>query len=415
MTPGRAFDDEIKRARSYFDAWRRALARAYRPYRYFSLIASLLFDFAFFWLIILSPAGRALEAAPPSHFLPAWRAAIWAASTFILRSALATPLSYLTGYLWPKKFGLVVHSPVQYFKDLLVSVAVSLPVAAGGAALLEWLILARPGSWWLYASVLAGAFTIIVTALAPVLLMPLFNRFVPMQDGGLKRALLEMADRAGIRVTDVYVMDMSRRTTTANAMLTGLGPTRRMIVGDTLLADFPEDEVQVVMAHELAHHYHKHITWGLALSALALPPIFYLALQIMGIASRLAGPGPGTMRYLGVFVAVLYLASLLSSPVSSRLSRFFEWQSDDFALRMTGLGGAMARMMARLTDGSLGDIDPPALVKFFFYTHPPALERIVHALRFMASGASPPGAGAVAHQAPGPRPTSESSRPRGIC
>jgi len=416
MTLGRPFDNEIKRARSYFDPSRRALARAYRPYRYFSLIASLLFDFAFFWLLILSPAGRAFEAAPPSHFLPVWRAAIWAASTFLLRSALAAPLSYLTGYLWPKKFGLVVHSPAQHFKDLLVSMAVSLPVTAGGAALLEWLILTRPGSWWLYASVLAGVFTVIVTALAPVLLMPLFNKFVPMRDGGLKRALLDMADHAGIRVTDVYVMDMSRRTTTANAMLTGLGPTRRMIVGDTLLADFPEDEVQVVMAHELAHHYHKHITWGLALSALALPPIFYLGFHMTGIASRLTGSGPGAMRYLGVFAAALYLVSLLSSPVSSRLSRLFEWQSDDFALRMTGLGNGMARMMARLTDGSLGDIDPPAMVKFFFYTHPPALERIVHALRFKAGGASPPGAGATAHDAPGPsgsRPTSEPSRPGG--
>jgi STE24 endopeptidase len=386
-------EDELEKARSYFDASRRRLARAYRRYRYTSLAASLLFDFAFFWLLIASPAGRALEAAPPSHFLPAWRAAIWAASAFLLRSALSAPLSYLTGYLWPRKFGLVVSSPVQHFRDMLVSAAIALPVVAGGAAALEWLILARPGSWWLYASLLAAVFTVAVTTLAPVILMPLFNKFVPMQAGALKDALLDMARRAGVRVTGVYVMDMSRRTTTANAMLAGLGPTRRMIVGDTLLTGFPEDEVQVVMAHELAHHYHKHITWGLALSALALPPIFYLSFQATGVVSALAGSGQGAMRHLGVFAAVLYVISLLTSPATSRLSRFFEWQSDDFALRITGMGDAMARMMARLTDGSLGDTDPPAIVKLFFYTHPPALKRIAHALRFQTGHVPPPDAG----------------------
>ena len=366
------------------------MARAYRPYRYTSLSASLLFDFAFFWLLVLSPLGRALEAVPPSHFLPAMRAATWAASVLVFRSVLAAPLSYVTGYLWPKKFGLVVHSPAQHVKDYLLSTAISLPVAAGGAAVLEWLILARPDSWWLYASLLAGAFTVAVTMLAPVLLMPLFNKFVPMRDGALKQALLDMANRAGVKVTGVYIMDMSRRTTTANAMLTGLGPTRRMIVGDTLLAGFPEDEVRVVMAHELAHHYHRHITKSLALSALVLPPIFFLAFQLVARASAWAGSGPGAMRHLGVFVAVLYLLSLLSSPVSNRLSRFFEWQSDEFALRVTGLADAAARMIARLTDGSLSDIDPPAIVKFFFYTHPPALERIAHASRFKTTGAGMP-------------------------
>lgn len=401
MTPGRAPDEHIRKARTYFDASRRALARAYRPHRYLSLITSLLFDFTFLWLLVFSRAGRVLEGIPLSYLLPIPCAAAWAALALILRSVLAAPLSYVTGYLWPKKFGLVVHSPAQHFKDHLLSLATALPVVAGGAAVLEWLIVASLDLWWLYASLLAAAATVLITMLLPVLLMPLFNKFVPMQDGSLKRALLDMARRTGVTVTGVYVMDMSRRTTTANAMLTGLGPTRRMIVGDTLLTGFPEDEVQVVMAHELAHHYYRHITKGLALSALVLPPIFFLAFQL--VPSAWAAAAPGSMRYLGAFVAVLYLINLLSSPVSNRLSRFFEWQSDEFALRITGLADAAAKMFARLADGALSDIDPPAIVQFFFYTHPPALERVAHALRFKVTGGACAG------------PTRKSARPQETC
>ncbi len=405
MTPGMALDEHIRKVRAYFDGSRRALAKAYRPYRYSSLITSLLFDFTFLWLIVFSRAGRVLEGIPLSYLLPIPCAAVWAALVLTLRSVLSAPLSYVTGYLWPKKFGLVVHSRAQHFKDDLLSLAVALPVVAGGAAVLEWLIVMGLDLWWLYASLLASAASVVITMLLPVLLMPLFNKFVPMQDGSLKQALLDMARQAGVSVAGIYVMDMSRRTTTANAMLTGLGPTRRMIVGDTLLTGFPEDEVQVVMAHELAHHYYRHITKGLALSALVLPPIFFLAFQLVAVPSALAAAAPGSMRYLGAFAAVLYLINLLSSPVSNRLSRFFEWQSDEFALKITGMADASARMFARLADGALSDIDPPAIVQFFFYSHPPALERVAHALRFKDAGpvVTAPGA------------TRKCARPRETC
>ena len=382
MGNSRSTGDYLKDAMKYFDPSRRALARAYRPYRYAALASSLLFDLVFVSLFMFTSAGPRLLALTPVWLGATPRAVVWASIVVLLYGVLGLPLSFVAGYVWPRRFGLVHHSERQWLKDRLLSLALAIMVGALGALVFEWLLINLPALWWLYGAGASFLLSALATLIAPVLLMPLFNKFTRMPQGKFRDELLDMARRSGTPVTDVFIMDMSRRTTTANAMLAGLGKTRRMIVGDTLLSSFPPDEVKVVMAHELAHHHYRHIPKSLGLAALCLPPIFWITQRVSHLFGAHAGIDPPDPAFLGIIAGTVWALNLLGSPAMNRISRYFEWQSDEFSLRVTGLDTQYATMIARLYDGSLGDTDPPWVVRFFLYSHPPATERIAHALEF---------------------------------
>lgn len=367
------------KALRYFDPERRACARTYRPLRHFAFASSLLFDALFLGLLAFGPLGRYLEAAVSSLPAPLNKAA-WASAAAALRFVLLLPLAYITSYRWPRRFGLVHHKPLDWLKDRLVDLALSV-LLVSPAALLFHLLLARAGHlWWLIAALLSFAFTAFVTLVAPVWLMPLYNKFWPLVHGELAKSIEQMARRAGTRVTGVFVMDMSRRTSAANAMLAGIGRTRRMILADTLLRDFSEDEIKVVIAHELGHHYHNHIQKALLASGVSLPPILWVVDKSSRIAAARQAVDVMQPVFLGVVMFSAWVMNLLTTPFQSALSRWFERQSDEFATSLTALYEPFCSMMARLLDKSLGDIEPPLLLRLMFYTHPPAVERIMAAL-----------------------------------
>ena len=257
-------------------------------------------------------------------------------------------------------------------KGLVLETAVAAPSGAVATAGMR-----RYGrAWWIPAAAAAVAFGVLATTVAPLLVDPLFNSFEPLAEGPLRRQVLALADRAGVHVGEVYAVDASRRTTAANAYVTGLGPTKRVVLFDTLLRDFPAPDVRLVVDHELAHVRFRDVPRGLALMALVAPPG---ALAVARLGERLAaGAPPGPAALPGLALAGALLAPAVAA-IATQLSRAVEVRADRFALELTGDAAALIAFERRVTVTNVIDPQPPALERLLA-THPSTMERIGLAL-----------------------------------
>jgi STE24 endopeptidase len=210
---------------------------------------------------------------------------------------------------------------------------------------------------------------------------PVFNRFTPLQEGQTRGDVLALAREAGVKVGQVYEVDASRRTTAANAYVTGLGPTKRVVLYDTLLRDFTPSEVRLVVAHELGHQHFRDVPRGLLFLALTAP---FGMLAVARVGERLAPRGGATI------VPATALAAALLTPVigaaGNQLSRGIEVRADRFAMELTGDPAALVGFHRRIAVQNVADPDPPRWVRVLFGTHPTTLERIGHALAVERSG-----------------------------
>jgi len=328
-------------------------------------------------------AGRFLGRLPSAH---------WGVELLLFAAALALPwimltfpLGYYTGYILPHRFDLSTQTLRGWLSDRLkggaLSATLAVPLLLGLYALLR----ALPGSWWLPAACAYSLVSVVLTALAPVLLMPLFYRFIPLEDShrDLAQRLQALAGRCGVQVRGVYSIDMSRRTVAANAALVGLGRTRRIVLGDTLLENFTPQEIETVLAHELGHHVHHDIPLGILIESGLNFGLFFLAAKALAWAGgRMALASTAAPAGLPLLVLLFALFGLLLMPLTNGYSRWRECLADRFALRLTGLPQAFAAAMTRLANQNLADADPPRWVLLLFASHPPLRERIAAAERF---------------------------------
>jgi STE24 endopeptidase len=227
--------------------------------------------------------------------------------------------------------------------------------------------------------------TVILANLGPVLLMPIFYKFTPLgeEHAELAQRLLRLAEQAHTHVSGVFQFDMSRRTKAANAALTGLGNTRRIILGDTLLEEFTPDEIETVLAHELGHHVHKDIPVGILLNALTTLAGFYLAgVGLRWGASAFGANGPSDIAAFPVFLVMMGLYGLVTMPLGNAFSRWRERRADEYALQSTHKPEAFASAMARLANQNLADANPEPWVEFLLHSHPALSKRIAMAKRF---------------------------------
>ena len=250
-------------------------------------------------------------------------------------------------------------------KSLVIQGVEGAVFGAGATALVR-----RLGSrWWIAGSGAAVATSAAFTYAGPVLLAPLFNRFTDLPPGPAREDILELAGRAGLKVGRVLSVDASRRTTAANAYVTGLGPTKRVVLYDTLIRDFTRAETRLVVAHELAHVRHRDVRNGLLYLALVAPPATFAI-------SRLAGPDPS----LPALTAASVLVTAPIGVVANSLSRAIERRADTYALEATGDTQAFVEFQRRITLKNLGDPDPPRWLSLLAGTHPTTVERIGLAL-----------------------------------
>ena len=308
------------------------------------------------------------------------RTAVLVGSAVVLALWLAVLPFGAVSHRRRRAFGLSEQGWGGWLRDQAVSFGVRAALVALGVAGAVWLAGRLGGRWWLAGVPALGAIAVVVILAQPLVLDPLFNRFEPLPDRALAVEVAELAARLGVDVDDVLVADASRRTTTANAYVAGIGPTKRVVLYDTLLdGRFTDGEILSVAAHELAHVERSHLWKGLAWFALlALPGVFLLA-RVTERRGGLADP-----RLVPLGLAFVFAWILVTEPLANAVSRRYEAEADWLALEATGDPAGAAALSRRFVVTSLGDPDPPDWVRYWLSTHPPALERIAMAEAFRA-------------------------------
>jgi Zn-dependent protease with chaperone function len=278
--------------------------------------------------------------------------------------------------------GLSTQSWDSWALDVVKSLAVGLTLAAAGAALFLALMRRFPRRWWLSAAAAAVAIEVLFVWLAPVVLAPIFNRYSKLPPGPTRTDVFALARRAGIDVGDVLVVDASRRTRAANAYVTGLGPTKRVVLYDTLIARFTPAQTRLVVAHELGHVKHRDVLRGMLWVALVAPAGMYVVMGLTRRWSPRAGVAPGAPASLPAFALALALVTFGGTVISNQLSRRVEANADAFALELTREPDQFIRMQKRLAVVNLADPSPPRVIRRVFGTHPATIERIGMAAAF---------------------------------
>jgi STE24 endopeptidase len=295
------------------------------------------------------------------------------------------PLSYYSSFVLPHRYGMSNETTAGWVTDQLKSLGVSILLGGILIEVIYAVLRLSPEWWWLWVAGILLVFTVLLANLAPVLLMPIFYKFSPLgeEHADLVERLLRLAERAHTRVKGVFKFDMSRRTNAANAALTGLGNTRRIILGDTLIAEFTPDEIETVLAHELGHHVHKDIPIGIAVeSGMTLVGLFLASLGLSWGVAYFGFSGPADVAAMPLLILVLGAYGLVTMPLGNAFSRWRERRADEYALRVTENGAAYASALARLANQNLAEADPEPWVEFLLYSHPALQRRISMAQAF---------------------------------
>ncbi|MBM4433379.1 MAG: M48 family metallopeptidase, partial [Chloroflexi bacterium] len=283
----------------------------------------------------------------------------------------------------PKRYGLSIQKFVAWLGDEAKAKGLSLALGAGGVALIYWFIIRFPSTWWLLGWAVVVLFGILLTHVAPILIVPLFLKMKPLADEELRQRLERLAERAKTRVRGIYSIEFSKKGTTANAALMGLGSTRRIVLSDTLLQKYSPLEIESVLAHELGHHRHRDIFRLFAVQS----AIWLIGFYVVNIALR-AGvrafgySGMADVAALPLLMLIAAAFGLLFFPLLNTFSRHVESAADEYALKLTDDPKSFAKAMARLTDQNLSEAQPPRWVELLIYDHPSYQNRLEHAKQY---------------------------------
>jgi STE24 endopeptidase len=375
------------------DAARQAQAKRYARQRQTLSLVNLLLSAIVIAVLLFTGLSFGLRDALSSlagwQPIAGWHPLVVAAYLLILLAAttlLGLPLSYYGGFILPHRYGLSTQSLRGWIADDLKGLAISLPIEVGAVELVYLLLALAPDSWWLWTGAAVLVFTVLLANLAPILFVPIFYKLTPLPDGDVRTRALALAERAHTRVRGIYTMNLSSKTTAANAMVMGLGNTRRVIIGDTLLDRYTPDEIEVVVAHELGHQVHHDIPKLVAVEALTTLSGLYLInlvlhLIVAHVALYAGLADAATMPLLGALLGVF---GLLVLPLQNGFSRRVERQADVYALETSRNPAAFIGAMTRLANQNLSELDPPPLVEFLLHNHPATGKRIALGHRFAA-------------------------------
>jgi STE24 endopeptidase len=312
-------------------------------------------------------------------------AAAFAAVLLLAHELLSFPLAYYRGVTLERRYGLSSESRAHWWlthvKALALGGVLTVVAAVVLAALLAW----SPARWWVFASVLFAALLVAMAWAAPVWLFPIFYDFRPLDRPALTSRLVELARRVGAPASGVFEWRLGDRTRKANAALVGIGDTRRILLSDTLLETHSEDEIEVILAHELAHQVHRDMWTTLALQAAIVAVALYVAARALGVLHGSLGISelPTEVEQLPVLALATGAVTFLLSPVAHALSRAHERRADRFAIERTGNAAAFMSAIKRLSSQNLAEDTPPAWVEALLHSHPSTSRRLEYARRFV--------------------------------
>ena len=309
-------------------------------------------------------------------------ALISTALLLLVIAAMELPLTVYRGFVVPHQFDLTNQSLASWLGDFAKAVAVNVAIFTPIAAVSLWII-GHFRRWWLVLWLCSIPLIVLGVVVTPLIIDPLFNKFEPLKDPVLRRDLLAEAAKAGIEGSRVYEVNASKQTKTMNAYMTGLGPSKRIVLYDTLLAKLDHDEILATMGHEMGHYVLHHLWKGIAFSILVSFFGFFVAQKVYerglarwGITDR---ADPAALPWLMLIAAVITFAL---SPIDSAFSRHIEHEADRFGLDLTHLNEATASSFVKFAEDSKQDPDPPRFIEWWRYSHPAAQRRIDFALRY---------------------------------
>jgi STE24 endopeptidase len=296
------------------------------------------------------------------------------------------PLSYYGGYVLPRRYGLSTQNLRGWLVDQAKGAVLGLSIGLVAMEAMYYLLRVFPSIWWLLTGILFLFFTIVLSNLAPLLIVPLFFKFRPLENEELVDRLISLAERADTRVRGVFTIDLSTKTTAANAALMGLGNTRRIVLGDTLMKKYSADEIETILAHELGHHVHGDVWRGLAVqTALTLVGLFLADLLLCWGVAYFAFEGLADVAAFPLVAVAVGGLAVLTMPLANTYSRWREGLADQFSLEMTDKPQAFISSMTKLANQNLSEAEPEPWAEFLLHSHPAIGRRIKRAQDFKAS------------------------------
>jgi STE24 endopeptidase len=354
-----------------------------------ALVVSLAWSAVLLALLLVTGVSVQLRAAAErlaaalGDASPATVVVFYVAGLMLLHEAGSFVLSFYSGFVVERRYGLSNERFTGWLLDQGKALGLGLLLGAAAASLVYFFIRRSAVGWWLPAGAVFALLLIGLANLAPIVLLPLFYRVKPLDRDALRRRLMALADRAGARVLGAYEWGLGDKTKKANAALAGLGTTRRILVSDTMLADYSDEEIEIVLAHELAHHVHGDIWKGIAFeSALVMGGFFLAARALDRSVGWLGLDGPSDPAGLPLLLLAAGGLSVVMVPAAYAMSRAFERSADRFALELTRNPGAFVTAMRRLAAQNLAEDRPSRVIQWLFYSHPPVAERIAAAQAF---------------------------------
>jgi STE24 endopeptidase len=291
---------------------------------------------------------------------------------------LGTPFAVYQTFVIEERFGFNKTTPKTFIFDKLKSWMLGIIIGGGLLAMIIWIYLKTPGMFWVYAWIVITAFSVFMSLFYSSLIVPLFNKQTPLEEGDLRKAILAFTQKAGFRLKNIFVIDGSKRSTKANAYFTGIGPKKRIVLYDTLINDLAINEIVAVLAHETGHYKKKHIWTNLAASVAQTGITLYLL--SLFISSPLLSSALGVEQHS--FHIGLVVFGILYSPISFLIgifmnlySRKAEYEADRFA-KNYGYAQELISGLKKLTQKNLSNLTPHPLYVFFHYSHPALLQRI---------------------------------------
>ncbi len=327
-----------------------------------------------------------------------WQQIALLACFALIGGALDLPMSYYQTFVIEQRFGFNQMTPALWFTDIVKSTLVGAVIGLPIAALILWLMAAAGSLWWLWAWGAWMGFNLVLMVVYPLFIAPIFNRFKPLDDASLAARVTALMKRCGFAAKGLFVMDGSRRSAHANAYFTGFGAGKRVVFYDTLLRQLSPQEVEAVLAHELGHFKHRHITrriiglFALSLAGFALlgwlaaRSWFYTGLGVIPNfnLTGMSGSAPNDALALLLFMLAAPVFGVFLSPLSAQISRRHEFEADAFAVAQTR-GADLASALLKLHEDNASTLTPDPVYVKFYYSHPPATERLARILPTAAS------------------------------
>lgn len=292
-------------------------------------------------------------------------------------AAFTFPIGFYSSYIIEHRYQLSNQTIGQWMWERVKGLLVGTPLLILVVLALYYCLRTYGDGWWLPVSIMLTFISVVLARIVPTFIMPLFYKFTPIENGTLKERIQRLCANAGVRIEGIFSFDMSKNTKKANAGFTGIGKAKRIILGDTLLYHFSEDEIETVFAHELGHYKHRHILLGILVGiASTFIGLFITSRLYAGSLSWFGFASITDLAALPLLGLWLSVFGLVTSPLGNALSRKHEREADRYAVRATKNKQAFISALRKLASTNLADPEPSKFVEFFFHSHPSIARRI---------------------------------------